>query len=170
MESIEKLRKVVGSGADGSMRYSTVMMCLDEIEREIAERYMELPLDADGVPIRPGDRLEYDYGDTSGTRTVVAIIYDGSRRADIDGGAWDFQFDDDEYGEDTRVVNSMRDFYSCNRHVKPRTVDDVLREFGRAYHSLMVESMSDVAHDMPAPSEIIAEYAAEIRELMEVDA
>ena len=30
----------------------------DEIEAEIAERYMELPVDADGVPIRPGDLLE----------------------------------------------------------------------------------------------------------------
>lgn len=26
----------------------------DEIEREIAKRYMELPVDADGVPIRVG--------------------------------------------------------------------------------------------------------------------
>ena len=42
-------------------------------------------------------------------------------------------------------------------------VEDVLLEACKAYHGLMTESMSDVAHDMSAPSEIIAEYAAKLR-------
>lgn len=168
MESIDKLREY---GHECCARMDdTVHDLADEIEAEIAERYMELPLDADGVPIRPGDRLEYDYGDTSGTRTVVAIIYDGSRRADIDGGAWDFQFDDDEYGEDTRVVNSMRDFYSCNRHAKPRTLEDVLASYRFDAQSIYEDPRLNGNQRVDELEALDGKVAAEIRELMEVDA
>ena len=34
-----------------------VLATVEKIEKEVAERFMELPLDADGVPIRVGDRL-----------------------------------------------------------------------------------------------------------------
>lgn len=34
----------------------------DEIEREVAERYMELPVDADGVPIHCCERMRLDNG------------------------------------------------------------------------------------------------------------
>lgn len=76
----------------------------DEIEREIAERYMELPVDMDGVPIRVGDRVcspnagggEYD---------VFAIAC--NHWVDIDG------FKHNPAG---------------TLHVKPRTVEDVLTD------------------------------------------
>lgn len=32
---------------------------LDGVEREVAERFIELPTDADGVPIHPGDVMRY---------------------------------------------------------------------------------------------------------------
>lgn len=49
---------------------------LDAIEREIAERYMELPLDADGAPIHIGDVMEwasYDEDLRPAIRTVDAV-------------------------------------------------------------------------------------------------
>lgn len=42
LASAEKLRAIVGTPADGSMRYPTIAKFLDEIEREIAEKYIEL--------------------------------------------------------------------------------------------------------------------------------
>ena len=36
-----------------------VLATVEKIEKEVAERYMELPLDADGVPIRVGDVMEF---------------------------------------------------------------------------------------------------------------
>lgn len=45
----------------------------DEIEAEIAEKYMELPVDADGVPIHVGDTLECYANGYEGTFTVFAV-------------------------------------------------------------------------------------------------
>ena len=131
----------------------------DEFAGRIAERYMELPVDADGVPIRPGDVLEYNYGGISGKRTVTALIYDGDRSIGLDGGIWDFEFDDGINGySDSRDVNCMMDFYECNRHVKPRTLEDVLEDFG-------IEC--DEQYHTESRKEIISKYAADIRELFE---
>lgn len=120
------------------------------IEREVAERYMELPVDADGVPIRVGDTILEDYGEGERYRhNVTALIYTNR---------WDYEFDDDKPGSDTRDVGNMSDFYRCARHAKPRTVEDVLRDF--AYK---VCDMNNVAEPE------FARYADEIRELMEVE-
>jgi len=149
IEALEKLRGCVIGYNDAECR-----AIADVIETELKERYMELPLDADGVPIRVGDILEADYDNgICVAHKVVALIYDGMRSIDFDGGIWDFQFDDDEDGEDSRVVNCMSDFYKCSRHVKPRTVEDVLEEFAHEWN--------DTHHDdMPA---LKARYADELR-------
>ena len=112
---------------------------LEALERD----YMRLPCDADGVPIHVGDVLEYDYGDdVRGTRMVCALIYDGTRSKEFDGGIWDFEFDDD-YEGDSRNVHCMSDFYECNRHVKPRTLTDVLADlFNRKM------SVTDAEHEI----------------------
>jgi len=158
MDSVDKLRAYEDVDRFESMEPWDVAHIADAIEREIQERYMKLPVDADGVPIRPGDMLEYDYGDISGKHAVIALIYDDSRRMDFDGGIWDFEFDDDVDGNDTRVVNCMSDFYSCNRHVKPRTLEDVLHDFAYKVCDLSVDECE------------IAKYADEIRELLAGDA
>lgn len=41
--------------------YPWVRNMAEEVEREVAERYMELPVDADGAPIHVGDELEWDW-------------------------------------------------------------------------------------------------------------
>ena len=104
--------------------------------------YMPYPLDAEGEPIRIGDVMEWpDYS----TAEVVGI-----------GNGTFFYVED---GEDAAEWSSASD----KIHHHAPTVEDVLLDACKAYHGLMIESMSDVAHDMPAPSEVIAEYAAKLQ-------
>ena len=127
----------------------------DEIEAEIAERYMPLPCDADGVPIRMGDTVEgellYDNATVKGTVTTYHI------------------HGDDEPGtvyikvkptEDTWTIKELQ-FRRC-RHVKPRTLEDVLRECAEAYAcGADIES---------GTTEMFGKYADEIRAMFaEVD-
>lgn len=67
MESIEKLRYYIDYGIK---RRDELIKLTDAIEREIAEKYMELPVDADGMPIHVGDSIEYP----NGTHDVVRFI------------------------------------------------------------------------------------------------
>lgn len=61
MESIEKLREFIDDQfVCSGQAYLQGMAIAGSIEREIAERYMLLPVDADGVPIHPGNRVEMD--------------------------------------------------------------------------------------------------------------
>lgn len=111
----------------------------------LAERCCKIitpPLGADGLPINIGDVMEWPDGDDEPFE-VVGIG---------ENGTLFYMYDDS--CEWTNAKNKVH-------HVP--TVEDVLLDACKAYHSLMVESMSDVAHDMPAPSEVIAEYAAKLK-------
>lgn len=99
------------------------------------------PKDADGEYIHIGDVMEWC--DSGETLTVEGIGRDVLFYIDGENAEW------------TAARNK--------RHHHAPTVEDVLREACKAYHALLIEGMSDVAHDMPAPSEIIAEYAAKLR-------
>lgn len=61
MENIEILRNRIEQIAENSLEIETTvdvaMSWLDEIEREVAESYMKLPVDADGVPIHVYDEM-----------------------------------------------------------------------------------------------------------------
>ena len=153
IESIEKLRKAASGRFDGATGYvdknakklfgvkeSTGLDSVlfetiaDEIEREIAEKYMELPVDADGVPIHVGDTLQL--GDTRGE--VVALTYCPSNGK----LPWEWQCD-------------TGDWYNTAfaRHANPDQVKELLEEF--------LEAGGCVPHDW---SNVIGEYAARIRE------
>ena len=109
----------------------------DEIESEIAERYMELPLDADGEVIRVGDTLSSD-------------VYDN----DFEVRGWLLGKSNDRWYVLTSLDNMIA-VDTC-RHVKPRTIEDVLRELLR-----------DTAHYFPSDCEDdIARAADEIRGLL----
>ena len=134
MESIEKLRGYCNAWwYDGNGGYpSDVKRIADDIEAEIANRYMELPLDADGVPIRVGDRVE----------TVInGLLHDG------------------EFTVRTVGANIITDSGGCAiygeqvRHVKTRTIEDVLREL------VSIPTMLERV-------DAVAKYADEIRGLM----
>jgi len=121
-----------------------------EQQEYIDSHYMPLPVDADGVPIHMGDAVEGE------------LLFDN---ATVRGTVCAYHIhDDDEPGtvyirvkptKDTWTIKELQ-FKRC-RHVKPRTVEDVLidaMQFG--FSSQAGDDVGDKAK----------EYAEEIRELM----
>lgn len=135
MDSVDKLREWANDRLDG-YAHADAMSLANEIEREIAERYMELPVDADGVPIRVGDLIEFG---KKGERLEVTHF------------GWT------KFGDPTIAYRRPNGTIDCScigsecRHVKPRTLEDVLMDAG-----VSCAAISDVA--------------AEIRELLGCDA
>lgn len=150
MESIEKLREWVKSlytPNSGKLKVEGLDIA-DEIEAEIESRYMELPVDADGVPIHVGDYLEseeYD-GRLFPCRGLNVEVCKSGKR-------WTVCMSYDSYSGTSEYTSARR----C-RHVKPRTIEDVLRD--------LVDGIGSVEFDALTA---IGEAADEIRELMEVD-
>jgi hypothetical protein len=120
--------------------HKTFDAACDEIEREIAERFMELPTDADGVPIHPGNYVELD-----GKGGEVWLV-----------GTTDVMCSD---GMSYRAV--------AVSHRKQRTLEDVLSDFAdelNASHSNYISIDGEKAYTVAA----INETADEIRELLGV--
>lgn len=101
----------------------------DGLERDVEERYLKLPVDADGVPWHIGDVIE-GHGEL--------------RCMSINCYGWTF-------------VSSTAINPSIHRHVKPRTIEDVLRG--------LVDGIGTVEFDALTA---IGEAADEIRGMMEV--
>ena len=76
----------------------------EAIEAEIAERYMRLPLDADGIPIHCGERIISETGHESGVWMI---------------GVFDLMTSDHVCHDHTKV-----------HHVKERTLEDILQSAG----------------------------------------
>lgn len=87
----------------------------DEIEAEIAERYIELPCDADGVPIRIGDTVR-EMDDCVPMKVMSLTFY-----------------------EDCVDVNACGMNPKLLFHVKPRTIEDVLADFASKQHGITKE-------------------------------
>lgn len=109
---------------------------LDAIEAEIAERFMELPVDADGEPIRPGDIIEF--GGKGERLSVTHIGWTKHRDPTI------------AYRRPNGTLDCSCIGENC-RHVRPRTVEDVLKEFACAvegqnegFSALLVKEYADV--------------------------
>ena len=136
LESIDRLRIFAQSEfLPGDTAYEVIHLYADEIEAEIAERFMKLPVDADGVPIRVGDVV------------TVVTAHGFLPVGGIGSGRVWFMYDG--------VANF--DLYENVRHVKPRTLEDVLSE-------LVSDARDDMRRDFS-----VAAYAAEIRELLGVE-
>ena len=147
LESIEKLREWVqhidenrqlgalaGSGKQGLINIA------DEIQAEIDSRYMELPVDADGVPIRVNDVMV----DCRTPRNVVAVAPDSFVMCG---------YETDSFYRAGRACN--------HRHYrKPRTVEDVLHDFGNDYAAFL---SGIYPFENARQCELIAKYAAELR-------
>lgn len=157
MKSVDKLRELPVFGAvsvDGDLNATNQrMVCAtkeeileiaDEIEAEIAERYMELPLDADEVPIRPGDKLEFDGLTFDAFSVAEDVVF---RECDFNSGRYTVDVYD----------------HSDVRHVKSRTLEDVLEEY---YDKRGWDEADNCALNA---DELTAKYADEIRELFGSD-
>lgn len=117
-----------------------------------SERYMELPVDADGVPIRTGDIIEFG---KKGERLEVTHI------------GWT------KHGEPTIAYRRPNGTLDCScigtkcRHVKPRTLEDVLREYALEMNLTYETGEIGGEERAEALDDLTAKYADEIRELME---
>ena len=142
IKALDKLRMYAHNFADEILDEYAVKAIADEIEREIQERYMLLPVDADGVPIHVGDELDWcGYG-----IKVCGVCHD-ALWYDHDG----------ELGWESTWSNE------CT-HVKPRTLEDVLCDLASETSCMGDGIVRHFTH------EDVAAYAAEIRELLGGDA
>ena len=123
----------------------------DEIEREIQERYMELPVDSYDVPIHVHDILECHANGYHGTFSVFAA------GKNVVVGNHDIEWVRDNPSQWFHVASA------CT-HVKPRTLKDVLEEY---YDERGWDEADN--HALEAES-ITTRYADEIRELLSGDA
>ena len=158
MESIEKLREWAASehsfyhgidirtftGKLSSYEKYALDALIDWVEREIAEKYMELPVDADGVPIHVGDEVMYGLGKAA--HYVFAVS---------ENAAW--------------LNNSchpplvfLQEFASeqCRR-VKSDPVKELLEEF--VHEHCTGNELPDYGNP------VYADYAAKIREAVNAD-
>ena len=119
----------------------------DLANRLVTERdtlYMKLPVDADGVPCKPGDKVKWTDGEYTDTFVVEGYT--------------------SEYpnGQGRMMLVSEQDIHyyaDGSHHIKPRTLEDVLRGF-------FVDLNSTRPFDEDTENEITNKYAAEIRELL----
>ena len=127
---------------------------LDEIEREIAELYMELPLDADGSPIRVGDEMESD----NETFVVCAVAPGRVHRWDV------HNIGELDKGTVAYPPASLR-------HFKPRTVEDATRDFVNSVVTFKGsrDGIPIVGIDDSLWRDYFDAFADEIRELLEVE-
>lgn len=146
MEAIEKLRKSLKdctnkAGVEPNQfdtYWITAKACdvlIDEIEREIAECYIPLPVDADGVPWTQDDDVFVD---------SMGSVYRLHRLAWNPGvKQWHL------------LDQNNRSFFAKGcRHVKERTIEDVLTDFGEEWL------------DATDSNGLLAKYADELRELV----
>ena len=163
MKSVDKLRDCTWIGSSKVNEY------LDEIEAEIAETeafckrveeaarnndeldvfgvaYMPLPVDADGVPVRIGDVMEFAY-DPPQDQPIFEVSGFGAKGALF-------------YVPRGEIRARKATTASIVRHAKQRTLEDALEELEglRGYRNSTYEDVVTRA----------AELADEIRELLEV--
>ena len=114
----------------------------DEIQVEVEDGYMRLPVDADGMPIRVGDEMDT----TMCASTVIGIGPD--------------YFVTGERIDDSRLARDGWNLAKNSHHSKPRTVEDVLREIVKLAENTGNGRLDDGD---------IEGFADEIRELMAND-
>ena len=132
---------------------SCAMSMLDRIQAEVDERFMELPVDADGVPIKPGDIMQFR------DDAPVRVDSIGNSKCYVGDFGW-FGGNGGFYGKGT---------LKCCRHVKSRTLEDVLNDCADEI-SEKRGIAPELNRDTPTRNEIVDKYADEIRELLRGDA
>ena len=140
MKPVDKLRELLDVEIGEARPYFKGVEICDEIEAEISDNYMRLPLDANNVTIHVGDICEM-----SGVQFKV-------RQLCTDGNCW-------------WAVDGTGEFYIAElcHHVKPRTLEDVLVDMLEA-----AVGYSNAHTDVSLVA--VEKYADEIRELLGGDA
>ena len=114
------------------------LVIADEIQAEVDSRFIELPLDADGVPIRVGDTVEW-------------LIKNGEYEVAAVGELVALKINDS--GCVAIAPNMLR-------HVKPRTLEEVLEDYADKHYKLVRNGNGGMVADETRKA------ATEIRELL----
>ena len=122
---------------------------LEALEREIAERYILLPVDADGVPIHVGDEV-CGYGYSNGGVVVKALNGHMIIVGRLEGG--------ENYAK-SGLLWSAKDTH----HVKPRTVEDVLIEYRLKAYNLYLDYGLTSDERVAEFKSLDEEYASKLR-------
>ncbi|MBR3223822.1 MAG: hypothetical protein IKF78_00680 [Atopobiaceae bacterium] len=159
LDTIKEKRVKLNQHYDCCWSSAWALDMLDDIEQEIAERYMELPVDAEGVPIHLGDMVEgellFDNATVKGTVTTYHI------------------HSDDEPGtvyikvkptENTWTIKELR-FTRC-RHVKQRTLEDVLASYRFDAQNIYEDPMLNGNQRVDELEALDSKVADEIRGMM----
>jgi len=140
MESIDNLRIELQACDEANARPTRTFMrrIADEIEAEISERYIQLPVDADGIPIHPGDTV---YAVDDGWCINDTPLFLASN------GLW-------------AICGRRPDELI---HANPRAIEDVLEDFLADYDRW--DDYSTGATRMDKRAELFKRYAKMIREV-----
>lgn len=150
MSNIKALDKLVEFVSEDALLVEMV----EAVEREVSERYIPLPVDMDGVPIHYGDSLSY-CGEHGGTVTCKVSNMEYRERS---------------YGEADWLVNVAGwVFPSETRHVKPRTLEDVLASYRFDAQNIYENPMLNGTQRVDELEALDSKVADEIRELMGVE-
>lgn len=160
IKAIDKLRTAArnmakGRNLENHEECNLLIIIADEIEAEVEERYMPLPLDADGVPIRVGDKLTFNMNDPG-----ICTGYDWLKS----DGKWMIVVRRDWHNGCVFLAHDKA------HHVKPSTLEDMLADFVNS--SVRVGCKDGISSEMRlyADGAAIARCAEEIRAMFgEVD-
>lgn len=145
IKALDRLRTaarnmVKGRNLENHEECNLFLIIADEIEAEIADRYMLVPVDADDAPIHVGDEVEWLDGNgvykVCGIGTLVVLRTHESYCFTIDP--------------------------KCLRIIKPRTLEDVLAEFGIA----AARELNADPDGYGISDKTIAKCVSEIRDLL----
>lgn len=138
LEELRKLGEKVKDSCYTGVHWGAVLTHADAIEMEIAKRFVELPVGDDGEALEIGDELE-----CLGKKVLLnSLVWNGK----------------DWFATETVLSSGWYQACIC-RHVKPRTLEDVLRECAEAY-----ASGADV--ELGSTDAMFSKYADEIRGLL----
>lgn len=125
IESLDRLREFVEEDA-------VLVSMIENVEHEIAERLIE-PCDADGVPIKPGDVLDFNDFKAKCAAVSQERVY---------------------YWNKYRFCWTWENADKCH-HFNPRTIEDVLHDFlnEKVYTSKTYERYADEIRELMGVSE-----------------
>ena len=152
----DKLRKRFNTSTASVFDDDAVLVAraCDEIERELEREYVRLPVDADGVPVRIGDKLAY-HDAVDGCATVIGMCLDEDGRWIVTCRYTHHDCHTESYKELKIHCCVMEVFH----HHEP-TLEDVLRDFaGQVTNGQRI-------HGAITLEKAIPECIAKIREVM----
>ena len=152
IKAIEKLRSIwkqlPAPTHSDELLLADMDACIKAIEAEIADNYLELPKDADGIPIRVGDTVS-DCTE-GGTYTV--------KNVNLSNWGWRVI----AYGVDgNQTEYTLSTAAERVRHVKPRTLENIVAAAIQYGHNGITGDRIEGK---------VAKFCAEIRELLGGDA